>query len=246
MVFDHEKLRRLAYDLTVNLNRVIDVTKYPLESTKKSNLRHRPIGIGVQGLAYVFMLLKYPFEGKHARALNKDIFETLYYGALQASIDLAETYGHYETFEGSPASKGVLVFELWSCNYSKYIQNKPVKLSGRWDFEHLRARLLLHGMRNSLLIAPMPTVSTSQIMGNSECFEPLSSNVLSKRILSGEYFYINPMLFNHLQELGIWTEAMGIKLIQNAGVVTHIKEIPKNVRDVYKTVWEMDNMVRFL
>lgn len=245
-MFDHDKLKRLAYDLTLNLNRVIDVTRYPLESTKKSNMRHRPIGIGVQGLAYVFMLLRIPFEGSKAKQLNKDIFETLYYGALEASIDLAEKDGHYETFPKSPASEGVLSFELWSCQYSAYVKNKPVRLSGRWDFEKLRERLSKHGMRNSLLIAPMPTVSTSQIMGNSECFEPLSSNVFSKRILSGEYLYVNPILFKHLQELGIWTEELGNTLIRHGGSVTNIEEIPREVRQLYKTVWEMDYMVRFM
>lgn len=241
--FDHVKLCRLAGDLTVNLNKVIDVTVYPLEAAKNSNMRHRPIGIGVQGLAYVFMKLRIPFDSKQAIDLNREIFETIYYGALSKSCDLSEKYGPYESFPGSPASRGVLAYDLWSEPHSKYVKNVPHKLSGRWDFDALRRRVVLFGIRNSLLIAPMPTVSTSQIMGNTEAFEPITSNILSKRVLSGEYLYFNPYLFEHLSELKLWSKEMEHKIIQNGGSVLNISEIPPEVRQIYKTVWEIDSVV---
>jgi ribonucleoside-diphosphate reductase alpha chain len=243
--FDHEKLRRIAYQLTINLNRVIDITKYPLPETKKSNLRHRPIGIGVQGLAYVFMLLRLPYGSKESRKLNREIFETVYYAAAKSSCDLAKKFGPYGTFAGSPASQGLLAYDLWIDDYSDYVKSKPAILSGRWDFESLKKEIVEHGMRNSLLIAPMPTVSTSQIMNNTESFEPISSNILTKRILSGEYLSVNKYLIEDLCKLGLWSKNMEYKIIQNEGSIADIDSIPKEIKNLYKTIWEIEPRVCF-
>ena len=226
--YDFDKLREVAYFVTQNLDRVIDVNAYPIPEARNSNMRHRPVGLGVQGLADAFILMRYPFDSAEAKQLNKDIFETLYYGALEASIDLAKEKGSYETFKGSPASKGKLQFDLWG-----------VKPSGRWDWKGLKEKIKKHGLRNSLLLAPMPTASTSQILGNNECFEPYTSNLYTRRVLSGEFIVVNKHLLKDLAELGIWDEALKNKLMQANGSVQEIDEIPEDLKALYKTAWEI-------
>ena len=226
--FDHEKLKVVTKVITRNLNKVIDVNYSPVPEAKLSNMRHRPIGIGVQGLADVFQLLDMPFDSDEAKVLNRDIMETIYFGAVEASMELAKEHGPYETYQGSPASKGQLQFDLW---------NKAP--SDRWDWAALKADIAKHGMRNSLLLAPMPTASTSQILGNNECFEPYTSNIYTRRVMSGEFAVVNPHLLKYLVEVGLWDKSMKNRIIANGGSVQGISEIPEHKRNVFKTVWEL-------
>lgn len=227
--FDHQKLFEVTQAVTKNLNKIIDVNYYPVPEAEYSNKRHRPIGIGIQGLADVFAMLRMPFESEEARGLNKDIFETIYFGAMTASKDLAKKHGTYETYAGSPISQGIFQFDMWGV----------LPQSNRWDWEGLRQEILQHGVRNSLLIAPMPTASTSQILGNNECFEPFTTNIYKRRVLSGEFVVINKHLLNDLVKLGLWDDKMKNRLIDADGSVQNIPEIPQNLKDLYKTVWEI-------
>lgn len=226
--FDHQKLYEVTRVVTRNLNKIIDRNYYPVPEAERSNLRHRPIGLGVQGLADVFMLLRMPFESEEARQLNKEIFETLYFAACSASMELAQKEGPYETFAGSPASQGKLQFDLWN-----------VEPTARWNWNELKTQIQQHGMRNSLLVAPMPTASTAQILGNNECFEPYTSNLYTRRVLSGEFIVVNQHLLRDLVRLGIWNESLKNKLIAANGSVQEIPEIPADIRELYKTAWEI-------
>lgn len=226
--FDFEKLYEVTYHVTKNLNRIIDNNYYPVEEARTSNMRHRPIGLGVQGLADVFILLRLPFESDMAKMLNKNIFETIYFAAMTASKDLAKTEGAYETFAGSPLSKGQFQFDMWG-----------VQPTDRHDWECLRKEVMEHGVRNSLLVAPMPTASTSQILGNNECFEPYTSNIYTRRVLSGEFIIVNKHLLKDLVQLGLWNNTMKNNIIANNGSVQHINEIPADIKELYKTVWEI-------
>lgn len=227
--FDHQKLYEITKVVTRNLNKVIDVNYYPIPEARYSNMRHRPIGIGVQGLADAFILLRMPFESPEARGLNKDIFETIYFAAMESSMELSKEHGPYETFKGSPVSKGIFQFDMWGVTPS----------SGRWDWEKLKREVKQHGVRNSLLLAPMPTASTSQILGNNECFEPYTSNIYTRRTLSGEFIIANKHLMKDLISLGLWSDNMRQKLISTNGSVQPIPEIPQHLKDIYKTVWEI-------
>ena len=226
--FDFQKLYEVTKIVTRNLNKIIDGNYYPIPETKTSNDRHRPIGLGVQGLADVFLLLRLPFESPEARRLNKDIFETIYFASMEASMDLAKEQGAYSSFAGSPLSEGKFQFDLWQ-----------VVPSDRWDWEKLRQEVMTHGARNSLLLAPMPTASTSQILGNNECFEPYTSNIYNRRVLSGEFVVVNKFLLKDLIELGLWNPTMKNKLIAENGSVQNIPEIPTELKELYKTVWEI-------
>lgn len=230
--FDHDKLFEITYQITKNLNRIIDRNYYPVAEARYSNLRHRPIGIGVQGLADAFCLLRMPFDSEEAKTLNKDIFETIYYASMTASKDLAKAEGAYETFEGSPASKGIFQFDMWG-----------IKPSNRWEWDVLKEEVKKYGLRNSLLLAPMPTASTSQILGNNECFEPFTSNVYKRGTLSGEFAIVNKYLLKDLVNLGLWNEKMKNKIIAANGSIQQIDEIPQNIKDLYKTVWEIKQKV---
>ncbi len=225
---DHQKLFEVTKVVTKNLNKIIDVNFYPVEEARRSNMRHRPIGIGVQGLADVFLILKMPFDSEEARNVNREIFETIYFGAMTASKDLAKLHGAYETFQGSPLSQGIFQFDMWN-----------VTPSNRWDWESLRKEVKEYGARNSLLLAPMPTASTSQILGNNECIEPYTSNIYTRRVLSGEFIVVNKYLMKELVELGIWNNKLKEKIITANGSVQGIEEIPPAVKDVYRTVWEI-------
>jgi ribonucleotide reductase alpha subunit len=227
--FDFEKLHKVSRIVTYNLNRVIDINYYPTEKTKRSNLRHRPIGIGVQGLADVFMMLGFPFASDEARRLNKQIFETIYHAALEESCDLARRDGAYETFIGSPASQGILQYDMWN------VEPEP----GRYDWTTLKTEIQTHGLRNSLLLAPMPTASTSQILGYNECIEPITSNIYNRRTLAGEFILANKYLMQDLVKLDLWNEKIKNNIIANHGSVQHIESIPKEIREKYKTVWEI-------
>jgi ribonucleoside-diphosphate reductase alpha chain len=227
--FDHQKLYEITKVVTRNLNKVIDINYYPVEEARKSNMRHRPIGIGVQGLADAFIMLRMPFDSEEARGLNKDIHETIYFAAMEASMEQAKLHGPYETFKGSPVSKGIFQFDMWGVTPE----------SGRWDWENLKREVKQHGVRNSLLLAPMPTASTSQILGNNECFEPYTSNIYTRRTLSGEFIVANKHLMKDLISAGLWNETMRQKLIAANGSVQNIAEIPQNIKDIYKTVWEI-------
>jgi len=229
MTYDHQKLYEVTKVVTTNLNRVIDRNYYPVEDAKRSNMRHRPIGLGVQGLADTFLKMRLPYESAEARSLNMDIFETIYYAACESSMELAKTEGPYETYEGSPASKGQLQFDLWG--------KKPQ--SGRWDWDALKAQIKQHGMRNSLLVAPMPTASTAQILGNNESFEPYTQNLYVRRVLSGEFVQVNRHLLMDLIERKLWSEDIRTKLVAHNGSVQNIDEIPKDMKELYKTVWEI-------
>jgi len=229
--YDFKFLFDVVYQATVNLNQVIDVNYYPTPETKASNLKHRPIGLGVQGLADTFVMMGLPFESEEARKLNKDIFETIYFAALTASKDLARKYGSYASFEGSPASQGSLQYDLWGLTEND--------LSGMWDFAALKEEIKQFGLRNSLLVAPMPTASTAQILGNNECFEPFTTNLYKRNTLSGEYAVINKHLVEDLVNLGIWNDNVRLKLFNENGSVQNIPEIPTDIKEVYKTVWEM-------
>jgi ribonucleoside-diphosphate reductase alpha chain len=226
--FDHDKLFEVTYQATVNLNKIIDENFYPVEEARNSNLRHRPIGLGVQGLADAFILLKYPFESEEARKLNAEIFETIYYASMTASKDLAKVNGAYETFEGSPVSKGVFQFDMWN-----------VTPSSRWEWDVLKEEVKTYGVRNSLLLAPMPTASTAQILGNNECFEPYTSNIYTRRVLSGEFIIVNKHLLKDLVKAGLWNKDMRQKIMASNGSIQNITEIPQNLKDLYKTAWEI-------
>ena len=226
--FDHDKLFEVTYRVTRNLNRVIDRNYYPIPEARNSNMRHRPIGLGVQGLADAFILMRFPFDSDEARQLNKDVFETIYYAACTASKDMAKEEGAYETFEGSPASEGKLQFDLWG-----------VKPSDRWEWDILKDEIKEHGMRNSLLMAPMPTASTAQILGNNECFEPYTSNIYTRRTLSGEFIVVNKHLLRDLTKLGLWDDDMKNRLIAANGSIQNIPEIPENLKVLYRTAWEI-------
>lgn len=232
--FDHQKLFEVTQTATRNLNKIIDLNYYPVEEARRSNMRHRPIGLGVQGLADAFIMLRMPFESDEARRLNEDIFETIYFGAMTASMELAKKHGPYETWKGSPISQGQFQFDMWDRD------GEPVTpKSGRWDWNALRAQVMEHGVRNSLLLAPMPTASTSQILGNNECFEPYTSNIYTRRVLSGEFVVVNKHLLRDLVKLGLWNETMKNNLILANGSVQNIPGIPQNIKDLYKTVWEI-------
>jgi ribonucleoside-diphosphate reductase alpha chain len=226
--FDHQKLYEVTYQTTKNLNNVIDNNYYPVPEAKYSNMKHRPVGLGVQGLADVFIMLRLPFESELAKILNKNIFETIYFAAMTASKDLAKKEGTYETYEGSPVSKGIFQFDMWG-----------VTPSDRWDWAALKAEVKEHGVRNSLLVAPMPTASTSQIFGNNECFEPYTSNIYTRRVLSGEFIIVNKHLLKDLVNLGLWTNSMKNKIIAANGSIQNISEIPADIKELYKTVWEI-------
>ena len=227
-VFDHNKLFEVTYQITFNLNKIIDRNYYPVIEAKRSNMRHRPIGIGIQGLADAFILLRYPFESEEAQQLNREIHETIYYAAMTASKDLAIKDGHYETYPGSPVSKGIFQFDMWG-----------VTPSDRWEWSVLKEEVAKYGVRNSLLLAPMPTASTSQVLGNNECFEPYTSNIYTRRVLSGDFIIVNKHLLRDLVELGVWNDRLKDKIISANGSVQHIAEVPDNIKDLYKTVWEI-------
>merc|ERR1719356_1390909 len=235
--FDYEKLVEITKVVTRNLNQVIDVNYYPVKEAKTSNMRHRPIGIGVQGLADVFMLLRIAFDSDKARELNHKIFEAIYFGALSASCEMAERDGPYQTYEGSPMSEGKLQQDLWKEFGSE--QKDEYGDSECFDWTELRAKIAKHGVRNSLLVAPMPTASTSQILGNNECFEPYTSNVYVRRTLAGEFIVINKHLLNDMISRGLWTEQMKQMLIANNGSVQNLRQIPADLKALYKTVWEI-------
>ena len=226
--FDHDKLFEVTYQVTKNLNRIIDRNYYPIPEARNSNMRHRPIGIGVQGLADAFILMRFPFDSEEARTLNREIFETIYYAACTASKDLAKAEGAYETFQGSPASEGRLQFDMWD-----------VKPTDRWEWDVLKEEIKEHGLRNSLLIAPMPTASTAQILGNNECFEPYTSNIYTRRVLSGEFIIVNKHLLRDLTKLGLWNDDMKNRIISANGSIQNIKEIPENLKALYRTAWEI-------
>lgn len=230
--FDHQKLFDITYVITKNLNKIIDRNYYPVAEARNSNMRHRPIGIGVQGLADAFILMRFPFDSPEAVQLNKEIHETIYYASMTASKDLAKKDGPYESFPGSPVSKGIFQFDMWN-----------VTPSPRWEWDILKEEVKTHGVRNSLLLAPMPTASTSQILGNNECFEPYTSNIYSRRVLSGEFVIVNKHLLKDLVKLGIWNDSLKNKIIIANGSVQNIAEIPDNVKALYKTVWEISQKV---
>jgi ribonucleoside-diphosphate reductase alpha chain len=226
--FDHDKLFEVTYQATINLNRIIDGNYYPVPEAKNSNLRHRPIGLGVQGLADAFIMLGFPFESKEARALNREIFETIYYASMTASKDLAIAEGPYESYAGSPVSQGIFQFDMWG-----------VTPTNRWEWDLLKEEVKKHGVRNSLLLAPMPTASTAQILGNNECFEPYTSNIYTRRVLSGEFIVVNKHLLKDLVKENLWTNEMRQKLMASNGSVQNINEIPQRIKDLYKTAWEI-------
>lgn len=227
--FDYDKLHQVTKVVTNNLNKVIDLNFYPTEKTRVSNLRHRPIGIGIQGLADVFIMMNIPFYSDEAKEINKNIFETMYHASLEQSCELAEVKGPYETFYGSPASNGILQFDMWNVN--------PTNLRYNWDL--LKENIKMFGLRNSMLIAPMPTASTSQILGFNECFEPLTSNIYSRRTLAGEFIIVNKYLMKELIQLGLWNENIKNSIISNQGSIQHLTIIPQNIKDKYKIVWEI-------
>jgi ribonucleoside-diphosphate reductase alpha chain len=227
--FDHNLLYDVTYHATGNLNRVIDVNYYPVVEAYNSNMRHRPIGLGVQGLADTFAMLDLAFESDAARQLNKEIFETIYYAACCASLDAAKAEGPYSSFDGSPASEGKLQFDLWGMN----------EHSGRWDWDQLKDEIVQHGMRNSLMVAPMPTASTSQILGNNECFEPFTSNLYVRRTLSGEFIVLNKHLVRDLIALNLWSVGMKDEILRHKGSIQAIPTIPEHLREKYKTTWEI-------
>ncbi len=226
--FDHDKLFEVTYQATLNLNKIIDENYYPVEEARNSNLRHRPIGLGVQGLADAFIMMGLPFESEEARALNREVFETIYYASMTASKDLAKLNGPYETYEGSPVSKGIFQFDMWG-----------VTPTARWEWDVLKEEVKTHGVRNSLLLAPMPTASTAQILGNNECFEPYTSNIYTRRVLSGEFIIVNKHLLKDLVKEGLWNKDMRQKIVAANGSIQNINEIPQRLKDLYKTAWEI-------
>ena len=229
--FDHKELFKVTKRVTKNLNRVIDRNYYPVKEAENSNMRHRPVGLGVQGLADTFITLRLPFTSDEAKKLNQEIFETLYFAAATASMELAKDEGPYSTYKGSPISEGLFQHNLWGI--------KDEELSGRWDWDKLRKSIKKHGVRNSLLVAPMPTASTSQILGNNECFEPYTSNIYTRRVLSGEFIVVNKHLLEDLVNLGLWNEGLKQELMRANGSVQHIEGIPEDIKELYKTVWEL-------
>jgi ribonucleoside-diphosphate reductase alpha chain len=231
--FDYDKLHEVTKVVTYNLNQIIDVNYYPTEKTCRSNMRHRPIGIGIQGLADVFMLMNIAFTSDEAKKINHRIFETIYHGAVEQSCLMALEYGAYETFDGSPASQGKLQFDLW--NVSPTLEGDEP----RYDWDNLKKYVMRYGLRNSLLLAPMPTASTSQILGNNECIEPITSNIYNRRTLAGEFILANKYLMKDLIKLDMWNEKVKNNIIANNGSVQHIEVIPKEIREKYKTVWEI-------
>ena len=226
--FDHDKLFEVSYQAAINLNKVIDENYYPVEEARNSNVRHRPIGLGVQGLADAFILMRFPFESEDARKLNREVFETIYYAAMTASKDLAKIDGPYKSFEGSPVSKGIFQFDMWNTTPSS-----------RWEWDLLKEEVKEHGVRNSLLLAPMPTASTAQILGNNECFEPYTSNVYTRRVLSGEFIIVNKHLLKDLVKEGLWTKEMRQTIMSTSGSIQNISSIPQHLKDLYKTAWEI-------
>ena len=226
--FDHNKLFEVTYQATLNLNKIIDENFYPVEAAKNSNLRHRPIGLGVQGLADTYILMGFPFESDDAKKLNKEIFETIYYASMTASKDLSKELGPYSTYEGSPVSKGIFQPDMWG-----------ITPSTRWEWSVLKEEVLKYGVRNSLLLAPMPTASTAQILGNNECFEPYTSNIYTRRVLSGEFIIVNKHLLKDLVKAGLWNKDMRQKIMTANGSVQNIKEVPQNLKALYKTAWEI-------
>merc|ERR1712194_429210 len=229
-VFNSARLQEVTKVATLNLNRVIDCNFYPVKQAEVSNFKHRPIGLGVQGLADVFMLMKLPFESEEARLLNKQIFETIYYAAVERSVELAEKEGHYETFPGSPASEGKLQFDLWNVKPDNGLN---------LDWDGLKARVIQHGLRNSLLVAPMPTASTAQILGNNESMEPYTQNIYVRRVLSGEFIQVNRHMLRDLVSRGLWNSDLKQNLISANGSLQQIPGIPAELRELYKTVWEI-------
>lgn len=229
MTYDHKKLYEITKVITKNLNKVIDVNYYPVEEARNSNMRHRPIGIGVQGLADTFILMRYAFDSKEAKKLNVEIFETIYFGAMEASMEIAKKDGAYESYKGSPVSKGIFQFDMWGITPN----------SNRWDWTKLKQKVKKNGVRNSLLLAPMPTASTSQILGNNECFEPYTSNIYTRRVLSGEFIVVNKHLLKDLIKLNLWDDSMKDRLMEANGSIQKIKEIPENIKLLYRTVWEV-------
>ena len=228
--FDYEKLHEVTKTVTKNLNRVIDRNFYPVETARRSNMKHRPIGLGVQGLADVFILCGLPFDCEESRLMNAHIFETMYHAALEASSELAEVEGSYESFEGSPASQGILQPDMWE---------GETKFSGRYDWDAMRERVKTKGLRNSLLMAPMPTASTAQILGNNECFEPYTTNIYLRRTLAGEFVVVNNHLVNDLKKRGLWSKEMKDLMVKAGGSVQNIVDIPDDIKNLYKTVWEI-------
>ena len=226
--YNFGKLHEVTQIVTRNLNKIIEVNHYPVEEARRSNFRHRPIGLGVQGLADAFLALRLPFDSSEARQLNKQIFETIYHGALTASCDIAKELGPYATYEGSPISQGILQPDMWD-----------VTPSDLWDWDALRSKIAKHGVRNSLLVAPMPTASTSQILGNNECFEPYTSNIYSRRVLAGEFQVVNPWLLKDLVDMGLWSDNMKNRIIADGGSIQNIPNIPSDLKALYKTVWEI-------
>ncbi len=231
--YDFQRLYQITKVITRNLNKIIDENYYPVPEARVSNTRHRPIGIGVQGLADAFIMMRMPYSSPEAAELNRDIFETIYYGALEASMELAKLYGPYETYEGSPASKGQLQFDLWGVKPS----------SGRWNWDDLKSRIAEHGLRNSLLLAPMPTASTAQILGNNESVEPFTSNMYNRRVLAGEFAVVNKYLLRDLTERGLWTAEVRNQIMADRGSVQNVKSIPQDLKELYKTVWEIKQRV---
>lgn len=214
------------------MDKIIDVNYYPVEEARYSNMRHRPIGLGVQGLADAFMLMRFPFDSAEARELNIQIFETIYHAALEASCELAQEKGAYETYAGSPVSKGILQYDMWDVT--------PTNL---WNWDELKQKIAKHGVRNSLLVAPMPTASTSQILGFNECFEPYTSNLYTRRVLAGEFQIVNPWLLKDLVESGLWDDTVKNQIISDNGSIQKVASIPQNLKDLYKTVWEISQRV---
>lgn len=231
-LFDFEKLRYVTRVVTKNLNKIIELNFYPVEEARRSNMRHRPIGLGVQGLADAFILMRFPFDSPEAKQLNRDIFETIYFAALEASVELAKTLGPYQTYQGSPISKGILQPDMWG-----------VEPSNRWDWGQLRANIAKHGVRNSLLVAPMPTASTSQILSFNECFEPFTANIYTRRVLAGEFQIVNAHLLKDLTDLGLWDDAMKNRIIADGGSIQRIESIPAEIRALYQTVWQISQRV---
>lgn len=226
--YDFHKLKEISAEICININKVIDISFYPVPEAKKSNLRHRPMGIGIQGLADLFAIMKINFDSNEAKEINKKIFASIYFGALESSCDLAKEFGVYESYEGSPMSQGKLQFDLWNA--------EPHEM---WDWEYLRSKIRKYGIRNSMLLAPMPTASTSQILSNNECFEPFTTNIFTRRTLSGEFIVVNKYLINDLMEIGMWNSKIRNKLIKDNGSIQNIDGIPQNIKDRYKTVWEI-------
>ncbi|GMM43492.1 ribonucleotide-diphosphate reductase subunit [Pichia kluyveri] len=226
--YNFEKLHEIVKVIAKNLNKIIDLNYYPVKEAENSNLRNRPIAVGVQGLADAFMMLRLPFDSQEAKELNIQIFETIYHASLEASIEMAQKDGPYSTFQGSPASQGLLQFDLWG--------KKPTNL---WDWDIIKEKIAKHGLRNSLLVAPMPTASTSQILGYNECFEPYTSNIYSRRVLAGEFQIVNPYMLRDLVELGLWNDSMKNFIIQDNGSIQNLPNIPQEIKDLYKTVWEI-------